>query len=117
MVMFIVRGIHSGLSQYSNGYAQANNKYMQSYNTLKISSYLMYYNVNNLYGWAMCQPLLGFSTDRCNQFYIIFNIMNIALDSPIGYILEVDLEYPQYLHDAHADLLFCPTSDKSLGKR
>jgi len=44
--------------------------------------------------------------------------MDIALDSPTGYLLEdlvVDLEYPQYLHDA--DLPFCPTRDKSLGKR
>jgi len=36
-----------------------------------------------------------------------FNVMTIALDSPTGYILEVDLEYPQHLHDAHADFLFC----------
>jgi len=38
--------------------------------------------------------------------------MDVALDSPIDYILEVDLEYPQHLHDAHSDLPFCPTRDK-----
>jgi len=43
--------------------------------------------------------------------------MDIALDSPTGYILGVDLEYPQHLHDAHADLPSCPTRDKPLGKR
>jgi len=43
--------------------------------------------------------------------------MDVALDSPTGYILEVDLEYPQHLHDAHADLPFCPTRDKPPGKR
>jgi len=32
--------------------------------------------------------------------------MNIALDFPMDYILEVDLEYPKHLHDAHIDLLF-----------
>jgi len=41
----------------------------------------------------------------------------IAVDSPMGYILEVDLEYPQYLHDEHIDLPFCPTRDKPLDKR
>ncbi|XP_070163481.1 uncharacterized protein [Polyergus mexicanus] len=41
----------------------------------------------------------------------------IASDSTTGYILEVDLEYPQHLHDAHADLPFCPTRDKPPGKR
>jgi len=43
--------------------------------------------------------------------------MDIALNSPIGYVLEVDLEYPQYLHDAHTDLPFYPTRDKPPGKR
>jgi len=43
--------------------------------------------------------------------------MTIALDSPTGYILEVDLEYPQNLHDTHTYLSFCPTRDKPFGKR
>jgi len=41
--------------------------------------------------------------------------MDIALDSPTGYILKIDLEYPQYLHDAHANLTF--RRNKSLCKR
>ncbi|KYN16171.1 hypothetical protein ALC57_11582, partial [Trachymyrmex cornetzi] len=39
------------------------------------------------------------------------------IDSPTGYILEIDLEYPQHLHDRHTDLPFCPTRDKPPGKR
>jgi len=46
-----------------------------------------------------------------------FNVMNVALDFPTGYILEVDLEYPQHLHNAHADLTFCPTRNKPPSKR
>ncbi|KYN13228.1 hypothetical protein ALC57_14592 [Trachymyrmex cornetzi] len=102
MVMFIERGIRGGLSQCSNKYAQANNKYMRSYDSSKPSTYLMYYDVNNLYGIK----------DVAN-----FDLSAIALDSPIGYILEVDLEYPRHLHDVHADLPFCPTRDKPPGKR
>ena len=33
---------------------------------------------------------------------------NVADNNPIGYILEVDLEYPEKIHDDHADLPMCP---------
>ncbi|KYM93403.1 hypothetical protein ALC62_15993 [Cyphomyrmex costatus] len=116
MVMFVERGIRGGLSQCSGRYARANNRYMQAYDLSEPSSYLMYYDVNNLYGWAMCQPLphvdFAWVDDEQNFDYTV-----VALDSPTGYILEVDLEYPRRLHDAHADLPFCPTRAKPPGKR
>jgi len=37
---------------------------------------------------------------------------DVPLDSPTDYILDVDLEYPQQLHDTHADLPFCSMRDK-----
>jgi len=41
-----------------------------------------------------------------------FNVMDVALNSPTGYILEIDLKYPQLLYDMHVDLPFCPMHDK-----
>ena len=39
---------------------------------------------------------------------------NIPDDSPIGYILEVDLFYSPELHDEHNDMPFCPEHSKPL---
>ncbi|XP_012057023.1 PREDICTED: uncharacterized protein LOC105620127 [Atta cephalotes] len=112
MIMFIERNF----SQCSSRYAQANNKYMCSLDPSKPLLYLMYYDVNNLYGWAMCQPLpyaeFQWIEDAAN-----FDVSAIAPDSSTGYILEVDLEYLQHLHDRHTDLSFCPTRDKPPSKR
>jgi len=73
----------------------------------------MYFDVN-LYGWAMCQPL---SYAEFRWDVIDFDVSAIAPDSSTGYILEIDLEYPQSIHDEHIDLSFCPTRDKPPGKR
>ncbi|CAH0551589.1 unnamed protein product [Brassicogethes aeneus] len=108
MLLFIERGIRGGVSQCCNRYAEANNKYMgDTYDPSKLSKYLMYFDVNNLYGWAMCQylPHDGFQwLENLDNF----DVFGVSDESPVGYILEVDLEYPQNLHDLHKDLPFCP---------
>lgn len=108
MVMFVENGIRGGISQCSKRFVQANNKYMADYDPSKKSSYIAYLDANNLYGWSMMQnlPLNNFEWSDSSKFNHD-TIMNIAEDSEIGYIFEVDLDYPQHLHDAHKDYPLC----------
>jgi len=64
----------------------------------------------------MCQPL-PYAEFRWIDNVTDFDVSAIAPDSFTGYILEVDFEYPQSIHDEHIDLPFCPTRDKPPGKR
>lgn len=113
-LLFVERGLRGGISQCSNRYCEANNKYMQNdFNPNKPSNYLIYFDVNNLYGWAMTQslPLSNFSWYKKDELENIEKmtalVMNTPDDAEFGYMLEVDLEYPQKLHDLHNDYPFC----------
>lgn len=112
MYNFIKYSMRGGLVQCSNRYSRANNKYMKDFNPELSSKYLIYLDANNLYGWAMCNKLptgdfkwlttVPSNVDRYQHFLKELN------ESQYGYILEVDLDYPMEIHDAHNDLPFCP---------
>ncbi|XP_031783954.1 uncharacterized protein LOC116417037 [Nasonia vitripennis] len=107
MLMFIEAGIRGGISQCSNRYAKANNPYMgSSYDEKEKTKTLLYYDINNLYGWAMVQhlPVGKFKWIKYETNPYFFNA---APDSDTGYFAEVDLEYPEEIHDEHQDFPFC----------
>ena len=58
MLLLFEAGIRGGITQVVHQYASAKNSYMGSkFNLCEESSYLQYLDANNLYGWAMSQPL------------------------------------------------------------
>jgi hypothetical protein len=79
----------------------------EAYNKDLPTSYLTYLDANIMYGWAMGQHI-PFSNFRWVEDPKDIKVMSIPDDSDRGYILEVDLEYPQQLHDLHSDLPLAP---------
>ena len=57
MLLMVEKGKRGGTCNAINQYAKANNKYMKDYDKNKKSSYLHYWDVNNLYRWVMLQKL------------------------------------------------------------
>lgn len=112
-LMFVERGLRGGISQCSKRWCKANNKYMNDeYDPNIPSTYLLYLDVNNLYGWAMSQslPISNFEwveDSLSDTEQIKRQIMNTSDNSDFGFLLEVDLEYPKELHDLHNDYPFC----------
>ncbi|XP_074109263.1 uncharacterized protein LOC141534021 [Cotesia typhae] len=107
MLLFIEEGVRGGVSMCANRHAEANNRYMsKDFDSNNPETYLMYYDVNSLYGAAMSMSLPK------GKFEWVENVDNIDQffnnDESVGYILEIDLHYPEKLHDLHKDLPLCP---------
>lgn len=109
---FIMKGIRGGLVQCVKRHSIANNKYLHDYDPNKKSNYIIYLDVNNLYGYAMSQ-YIPYKNFEWKEDIKSFNLMNIEPDAEIGYILEVDLEYSESLHDYHNDLPFCAENKRN----
>ena len=63
--------------------------------------------MNKLYGWAMGK-YLPYKVFKWLKNIDKFDIMSINNKNPIGYFLEVDLEYPDELHELHNDFPLVP---------
>ena len=57
MLLMILKGTRGRIFQAIHKYAKANNKYMKNYDKDIMSSYLMYLDASNLYGWVMSQKI------------------------------------------------------------
>ena len=98
------------MKEYANSvcwYAQDNAKYMEDYDKNKQWSYIQYWNVNNLYWWAISENFPGNNVEwieDISQFNDDF--INYNEESDEGYFLEVDVQYREKLYEFLNDLPF-----------
>jgi hypothetical protein len=119
ILLFFENGIRGGICQSIHRYATANNKFIDGYtsNCGTADSYITYFDAVNLYGFGMCQKLPTGNFEWLDEENISKlendlreNNCNINFGQSYSKscILEVDLEYPQHLHDLHSSFPFCP---------
>jgi hypothetical protein len=130
MYLFLESGMRGGVSMIAHRHAVANNG--KGADPSLPPSFLIYIDANNLYGWAMSQPLpiRNFRWLNDNEVAKFTSQFVMSLDdkssknpnlSPsdnasddersdidTGYVAEVDLVYPEELHDLHNSLPLAP---------
>ena len=106
----IEEGIRGGICHAIQRYAKANNKYMKYYDKKKKSSYIQYLDANNLYGKAMTEKLPVKVFRWMDDFSKMDEgfVRGYDKNDNKGYILEVDVDYPNELQNLHSDLPFLP---------
>ena len=96
--MFFEQEMRGGVSYINKRYSEASKNVN-----------ILYLDMNNLYGCALRQylPINNFKWIKdINK--IEQKLMRIINNSSTGYVLEVDLEYSQDLHDIHNDFPLAP---------
>jgi hypothetical protein len=96
MYQMIERGKRGGQAIITHRYAKS----------VPGESCITYLDANNLYGWAMSRPLpisdFRWATEiECENWLA-------HVDGELGMFLEVDLTYPEHLHDLHRDYPLAP---------
>ena len=101
MFKFFEDAKRGGVSVISQRYAKANIPGREDYDSSQPSSFLLYVDMNNLYGGGMlgCLPVGEFEWINVP----LEEILNTSDNAEYGYYVEVDIEYPEHLHDEHND--------------
>ena len=113
MHLFIEKEMRGGISYASKRYSKENNENCPNYDKEKPEIHIDYLDMNNLYGDAMSEylPYGGFKWVKTTNEKVN-RILNKKGNSLHGYFLEVDLDYPEILHDDHNDYPMAPEKIK-----
>ena len=116
MVENLIRGGVS--SVFAKRLCNSNNKFMPDYKPKQQSTFILMIDANNLYGGIMEKFPLPIGTFEMfdesewtneNEKEILQRILNTPDDNDVGFIVEVDLIYPDELHELHSDFPLAPT--------
>ena len=86
---------------------EANNSYMDCFDDTKSSVFGAFFDVTSLYAGTM-QQMLPLDQYAWNDAITLSQILQTDDDSPVGYFVEVDLEYPSSMQDEHNDFPLAP---------
>ena len=75
MLLMIRKGIRAGICHAIYWYVKANNRCMKNYDKKEESSYLKFWEVNNLYGRAVSQKLLKMMFSGLKKHLNLINIL------------------------------------------
>eukprot|EP00116_Pleurobrachia_bachei_P000372 sb/3460634/ len=104
MYTFVEQGLRGGVTTVNHRYFKANNWYLENFDPEVPSSFIHYVDANNLYGAAMMNKMPTKNFRWLEEEEIeSFDVLSTSADRDKCYILEVDLEYPEALHDYHTD--------------
>ena len=112
MFLFVEAVLRGGVSVISHRHAKANHPDLEKigyYNPNEPRRQLLYFDANNLYGFAMCQylPMSDFEWMSIDEMRLLLateaRILSLDPNGDKGYFLEVDLHYPEGIHAKHSD--------------
>ncbi|XP_050439984.1 uncharacterized protein LOC126845367 [Adelges cooleyi] len=108
MHLMLEAGIRGGICNSVKRHVKANIPNVEgiNYNPDKPTSWLTYFDCVNLYGKAMLSVLPFRNFEWLEDLSL--DITTIPNNSKYGYILEVDVDYPEHLHNDHNDFPFLP---------
>ena len=107
MHLMIENSLRGGVSVVLQRYAKSNVPNTESYDPLKENEFIVYLDKNNLYGSGLMQklPLSDFAWCSDNEIrYVERNLLQLDPNDEIGYILDVDLQYSDQIHDLTNDM-------------
>ena len=93
---------------------RANNSLLSDYDRNEVTTFGGFFDVTSLYAGTI-QKLMPRCDYIWNSTITLQEILETPEDSSVGFFVEVDLKYPQHLHDIHNGLPLAPEKFVRLG--